>query len=223
MPMKVYGFEELNAMTGEELIKAYNRVAERVNKRITRAGGVAKAGQARMPVLRSDKAKAQFLSTFKQNARMIIEEIMRNDIARLRLTNAKLTGKTADYFKDEVRRTIRQSYAGEHLHGDYRGEWLDTLSAGELASIKSRVDRLKYQYADTRGGLKNVLWYIYRKSHIIGGEHPAMASKELFMQALKDAEEVNIAEMVRYAGKRPEEITKMIAKQVKAGQWEDAQ
>ena len=81
--MKNLSFDELNRMTPNELLKTYNTVAERVNRRARRANGTSTAKKAnsigintkkRLPVYRSETAKNKAKSNKKQLIKKIIQE-----------------------------------------------------------------------------------------------------------------------------------------------------
>lgn len=217
MPLKVYGYEELNAMTGEELIKAYNRIAERVNKRITRAGGVKKTGMKRMPVLKTTTAKARFLREFKQNASAKVKQVAQADESTANAYVWRHNRNVRGEFKRDLKRTIRQSFAGHSLSTGYKGTWVNKLTPEELDDIIDRMAKINEMYDKTPGGQRNTFWYIYRKSHIIGKENKPITSKADFMKALNTVEQVAIYEKANFDQMTPTERARQIALKVSSG------
>lgn len=185
---RALGWEEIRELDVDELIKEYNRVADRINRRISRAGGVAKTGQQRVQPIRSKAAVARFRAAYAAGGSE--RQKLQGALWRAERRGAEPTVKQAMAgFKFDLKRAIRQTFMGQHLHGDYKGQWIDDLSPEALASLywdmKPIIDTNE-QFA----GQGNAFWYLYRRAHMIGAEVKPITDEASFREAMSTVKNV---------------------------------
>ena len=192
--LKEFGYEELKDMTPEQLLKTYNTLGERINKRITKAGGRKAVVTPYVTIIRSPGRIKSFLKRAADYSKGGDREKIIKDIYQLlspeRSVPVRPDDKYFKEFKDEVKRTIRQTFLAHELSGDYKGEWVDRLSAAELQEYATRIEKIKSYDLETPGGSQNAFWYMYQKAHIVGGAVNPITSREMFDEALRTAEAV---------------------------------
>lgn len=186
---KYFGYEELNDnFTDEELIKLYNRITERINRRITRAEQqglnikLAGANITRQKRLRSKKAIQEALS----NRAHLQSEIVRLEnmadkpftVTALRHQSQRLAQfvKQATYF----------SYQGRNYDNAIRSGWYKqrNLTQEQLEQVAELADKLGVKYSDD----DNQMWYeIQRRVTYHGGSIPVIRSFDDLMRVGSEA------------------------------------
>lgn len=203
------GYAELAELDVDALIKEYNRVADRINRRISRAGGVAKTGAKRLPVIRSRAAIARFRALPKT------EQLVKVKMAEERASRP--TFKAAvDQFRFSIKRTIRQSFMGHHLFGDYYGDWVNDLPDDELLSLWYEMEDIREADKNTPGE-NNGFWYLYRRAHIIGAEVEPITDYQSFRRALETTKRVMAYESTDLLQMTPTDRLRVISERTAFG------
>lgn len=186
---KYFGYEELNDnFTDEELIKLYNRVAERINKRITRAQqqglNIKLAGVdiSRQKTLRSEKAKQAALS----NRAHLQSEIVRLENMAEKPFTASALRQQPQRIAQFVKQATYFSYQGRNYDNAMRSGWykLQNLTEEQLEQVAELADKLGVKYSDD----DNQMWYeIQRRITYHGGSTPVIRSFDDLMRVGNEA------------------------------------
>ena len=210
---RMFSYEELNDMTGEELLDAYNTMARRINRRIDRAGGTKATGQKHIKVIRSNKARAEFLKEYKKARVRTTREVYK----LAKSANAPTAKQVRDEYRRERRKAlkifVRQSFAGSKLAGDYNATWVDKLTNREFDKLLAPLD--KYGLGDINNNYEFL--YYYYMAWISGNDMIAVQSKEDMEFAIDVAVQSFEEVEKRYSGLSKEERAKKVARDIRRG------
>ena len=154
MPKKIktYDYNELTKLDTDELLRLYNRTAERVNKQITRLknAGVYDEASAiydteREPVYRSAKAKDKAL----QNVEQLTEDILKlQERSSGELTKQAIT-KEVTALKTDVIVMLKGSHiGGKRFNKGLMDELWKSITPEDIAVIKKAKERYGVATAD---------------------------------------------------------------------------
>lgn len=146
--IEIYGYERLNNMNPDELLTVYNRIAERTNRRISRAKGHANIGYQlntkRLPVIKSAKAKSDFLAKAedkkrnKKNRRKMVAMVYEAEqLSEMTSTVGELNTAREDTIQD-IKVLVGQSYINQHHDEAFHSGWVDALTDEQLQELKRR-------------------------------------------------------------------------------------
>ena len=142
--IKIYGYEQINNLKPDELLTVYNRIAERTNRRVSRAAGHANIGYqlntSRLPVIKSAKAKAEFLAKAedkKSHRKMVAMVYEAEQLSEMTSTVRELNTAREDTIKD-IKVLVGQSYINQQHDEAYHSGWVDALTDEQLQVLKRR-------------------------------------------------------------------------------------
>ena len=150
--IKQYDYNELQQLDTDELLRLYNRTAERVNKQVTRLknAGIYDETAAlydvkRAPVYRTERAKNRAL----QNVEQLTEDILKLQ----ERSSGDLTASTAAKEITALKVDIIVMLKGSHIGGQRFGKGLmddmwKSITPEDLAVIKSAKERYRVATAD---------------------------------------------------------------------------
>ena len=150
--IKNYDRTELSQLDTDELLRLYNRTAERVNKQVTRLknAGIYDETAAlydvqRAPVYRTERAKNRAL----QNVEQLTEDILKLQ----ERSSGELTASTAAKEITALKVDIIVMLKGSHIGGQRFGKGLmddmwKSITPEDLAVIKSAKERYRVATAD---------------------------------------------------------------------------
>ena len=150
--IKNYDRAELSQLDTDELLRLYNRTAERVNKQVTRLknAGIYDETAAlydvqRAPVYRTERAKNRAL----QNVEQLTEDILKLQ----ERASGELTASTAAKEITALKVDIIVMLKGSHIGGQRFGKGLmddmwKSITPEDLAVIKSAKERYRVATAD---------------------------------------------------------------------------
>lgn len=150
--IKQYDYTELSQLDTDELLKVYNRTAERLNKQITRAkqAGIYDEANAiydtkRAPVYRSAKAKDKAL----ENVEQLTEDILKlQERSSGELTTQAVT-KEVTALKTDVIVMLKGSHiGGKRFDKGLMDELWRSITPEDLAVIKKAKERYGVATAD---------------------------------------------------------------------------
>lgn len=150
--IKQYDYTELAQLDTDELLKVYNRTAERLNKQITRAkqAGIYDEASAiydtkRAPVYRSAKAKDKAL----ENVEQLTEDILKlQERSNGKLTTQAVT-KEVTALKTDVIVMLKGSHiGGKHFDKGLMDELWKSITPKDIAVIKKAKERYGVATAD---------------------------------------------------------------------------
>ena len=187
--LKQYDYSELSQLDTDELLKVYNRTAERLNKQITRAkqAGIYDEASAiydteRAPVYRSAKAKDKAL----QNVEQLTEDILKlQERSSGELTTQAVT-KEVTALKTDVIVMLKGSHiGGSQLSKVEIAEFWDSITPGDLAVIKRAKERFGVATLD------KLFYEILTRMKYYDGtsDMPQFESKEQIIDYIKSATE----------------------------------
>lgn len=210
---RMFSYEELNDMTGEELLAAYNRVAERINRRISRAGGTVATGQRTMRVIKSQKARAEFLKDFKKARVRTVKRVYGavKDVQAKTQREQNITYRKER--REALRRFVRQSYVGRELDKGYKATWVNRLTNAEFDKLMKPLD--KYGLGDITNSYEFL--YYYYMAHIVGRDIIAVHNKEEMEYAIETAIKAYKKVKRKYRGMSASERALQVAKDVRSG------
>lgn len=146
--IKIYGYEQLNNLKPDELLTVYNRIAERTNRRISRAAGHPNIGYQqntkRLPVIKSAKAKSEFLSkaSGKKSHRKIVSMVYEAEqLSEMTSTVRELNSAREATIKD-IKVLVGQSYINQHHDEAFHSGWVDNLTDEQLQELRKRRRRI---------------------------------------------------------------------------------
>ena len=142
--VKIYGYEQLNNLKPDELLTVYNRIAERTNRRVSRASGHANIGyqlnSKRLPVIKSAKDKSEFLSKArgKKNHRKMVAMVYEAEqMSEMTSTVRELNTAREDVIQD-IKVLVGQSYINQHHDEAFHSGWVDALTDEQVQELKRR-------------------------------------------------------------------------------------
>lgn len=186
---KQYDYSELTQLDTDELLKVYNRTAERLNKQITRAkqAGIYDEASAiydteRATVYRSAKAKDKAL----QNVEQLTEDILKlQERSSGELTTQAVT-KEVNALKTDVIVMLKGSHiGGNKLEKGFVDEIWNNITPKDLAVIKRAKERFGV------ASLGELFYEILTRMKYYDGTNdmPQFESKEQIIDYIKSAAE----------------------------------
>lgn len=187
--IKQYDYTELSQLDTDELLKVYNRTAERLNKQITRAkqAGIYDEASAiydteRAPVYRSAKAKDNALENVEQ---------LTEDILKLQeRSSGKLTTQTVTKEVTALKTDVIVMLKGSHIGGtrfnkNLMDELWKSITPQDIAVIKKAKERFGAATADS------LFYEIQKRLKYYDGTSnmPQFESKDDIIQYVKTATE----------------------------------
>ena len=146
--IKIYGYEQLNNLKPDELLTVYNRIAERTNRRVSRAAGHANIGYqlntSRLPVIKSAKGKSDFLTKAegkKSHRKMVAMVFEAEQLSEMTSTVRELKTARKDTIKD-IKVLVGQSYINQQHDEAYHSGWVDNLTEEQLQELRKRRRRI---------------------------------------------------------------------------------
>ena len=182
---KNYSKEELQQLDTDELIKAYNRAAERINKQITR---LQQAGEyedvaalrsvERAPVYRSESVKNRAL----QNMEQLTEDILRLQERSAGALNVKPAAREVKGLKADLVVMLK----GSHIGG---AQILKEQADDFWKQIKASDLRIVQQAKEHFGATSNsqLFYEIQRRLKVQGNDIPEFNSVSDITSYLQDA------------------------------------
>ena len=150
--LKLYDYNELSQLDTDELLKVYNRTAERLNKQITRlknaglyddASAVLDTSRAR--VYRSDKAKNKAL----QNVEQLTEDILKLQRRATPELYPAAVRREVDNLKTDVIVMLKGSHiGGKRFDKGLMDELWKSITPEDIAVIKKAKERYGVATAD---------------------------------------------------------------------------
>lgn len=150
--VKLYDYTELSQLDTDELLKVYNRTAERLNKQITRLKNAglyddasALLDTSRAPVYRSAKAKDNAL----ENVEQLTEDILKlQERSRGELTKQAITREVTALKTDVIVMLKGSHIGGKHFDKGLMDELWKSITPEDIAVIKKAKERYGVATAD---------------------------------------------------------------------------
>lgn len=160
---EIYSYEDLLKMSSEERLTIYNRTAERVNRRISRAAhqeAFFEQPEVKRPaVFRSKAGKERFTGSKAGEQAAAIVRLQNAPVK----TVAEIR-KEPDDFKTKLKQLIGMSYNGLKTDDAYKAEWIDELSPEELRYLYNRMKQLDIDPSS----VDFTVWYRVKRALIAG-------------------------------------------------------